>query len=356
LATIENINGMPVSEGTGEILISVIIPVYKVEKYLRRCIDSVLNQTFDNFEVILIDDGSPDGCGAICDHYARLDRRVRVIHKPNEGVSAARNDGIDLAKGRYIAFLDSDDWVHTEYLERLLDIALKTGADIVICDFTKVEDDAEPAIDLNENVRLMSNADAVRLLVRDQDLRMVVPWNKLYKRAIFDGIRFPVGRRFEDEAVVHHYLYKAEKIALTSDRLVFYYLHDGSYMAAPRALTGELQALEAFHERAVFLRSVGFDDLSRMVYKAVFTRYLKAKRKISGSVDPALADSFNNGLVRLRAELRGARFNARFKIFYEAYFLMPALMDRVHRINERIGRKAKMKRMGRVEHKNETSG
>ena len=119
-------------------LISVIVPVYKVEKYLKRCVDSILAQTYPCLEVILVDDGSPDGCPAICDEYAREDRRVRVIHKENGGLSDARNAGIDAAKGKFLGFVDSDDYVHPRFYELLLQALKEEGADIAGCDVKKV--------------------------------------------------------------------------------------------------------------------------------------------------------------------------------------------------------------------------
>ena len=125
--------------------ISVIVPVYKVEKYIHRCVDSILNQTFSDFELILVDDGSPDNCGAICDEYAAKDSRVVVIHQENGGLSAARNAGIDWAfansDSQWLSFIDSDDWVHPEYLQKLLDTAVNNSAEVAFCTLTAFTED-----------------------------------------------------------------------------------------------------------------------------------------------------------------------------------------------------------------------
>ena len=142
-------------------LISVVVPVFKVEGYLNRCVDSVLGQTYDNFELILVDDGSPDRCGEICDEYAGRDQRVRVLHKENSGLSAARNSGIEIARGDYLTFLDSDDWVHELYLERLHNLLITTSSDISVGNFIQtVEEDVE--VDLtNPKIEVLSGLEAL---------------------------------------------------------------------------------------------------------------------------------------------------------------------------------------------------
>lgn len=123
--------------------LSIIVPVYKVEKYLPRCIDSILAQTFGDFELILIDDGSPDGCGRICDEYARKDKRIVVIHQKNMGVSAARNAGLDIARGRYIGFVDSDDWIEPQMYEVMMDAIRENGADMAVCGVRYADEDGK---------------------------------------------------------------------------------------------------------------------------------------------------------------------------------------------------------------------
>ena len=134
-------------------MISIVVPVYKVEKYLNRCVDSILNQTYTDFECILVDDGSPDKCGQICDEYAELDKRIRVIHKENGGLSDARNVGIDAAKGEYILFVDSDDWIHPQLIELTLKIIIKEKADVVSYDYKKVNNAGNlPFYDVDEEI------------------------------------------------------------------------------------------------------------------------------------------------------------------------------------------------------------
>src|SRR5574344_122915 len=146
-------------------LVSIIVPVYKVEPYLKRCLDIILNQTYKNIEIILVDDGSPDKCPQICDEYAKKDNRIIVIHQENGGLSAARNTGLDIAKGEYISFVDSDDWVHLQYIEVLLTSALKENADIIIGNHIRVNNSLIQHEDKYLNIKSYRSLDALNILI-----------------------------------------------------------------------------------------------------------------------------------------------------------------------------------------------
>ena len=179
-------------------LISVIVPVYKVENYLDCCVQSIVNQTYSNLEIILIDDGSPDASGAMCDAWAEKDSRIRVIHQENAGGGAARNAGLDAARGERIAFVDSDDYIAPgcyQYLHTLLE----EGADIAECDFVETErNDAVFGTDAGE-ISFYTPLEAMRCHIRDTAFRQLI-WNKLYRRAIFAQLRYPEGKLNEDIA------------------------------------------------------------------------------------------------------------------------------------------------------------
>lgn len=179
--------------------ISVIVPVYKVERFLPQCVDSILAQTLSDIEVILVDDGSPDRCPAICDEYALKDRRVQVIHQKNGGLSAARNAGIERANGEYLCFIDSDDWISPEYCKRLLDAAISTGADMAACRtvrFSKMQDISFHGVAWQGKIETMGFAD---FLWRQMNRQVEVGvWNRLYHRSIFKTLRFMPGRLHED--------------------------------------------------------------------------------------------------------------------------------------------------------------
>ncbi len=174
--------------------ISVIVPVYKVEKYLRRCVDSILSQSFTDFELLLTDDGSPDNCPAICDNYAAKDSRVRVIHKENGGLSSARNAALNICEGKYICFVDSDDYISPDMFEKLLSAAKNNDCEVAICgQFT--ERDGQISIDEPkvEQLLIFDSDKAIEKLIEDKIINNYV-WDKIYKKYLFDGVRFPDGR------------------------------------------------------------------------------------------------------------------------------------------------------------------
>ena len=202
--------------------ISVIVPVYKVEKYLHECVDSILSQTFRGFELILVDDGSPDNCGAICDEYAGKDARIRVIHQENQGLSGARNSGIDVARGEYITFIDSDDLVDERYLEILMEAA-KDGTDIAICRHREFSD-GDILSEWGEEYASQA-FDAENALIRLYNGSSLVPvnaWGKLFRRELIGESRFPLRRLHEDQAFTPYILYRAKKI-VSCDATLYHY-------------------------------------------------------------------------------------------------------------------------------------
>lgn len=206
-------------------LVSVIVPVYKVEAYLTDCVDSILAQSYTDFELILVDDGSPDGCGAMCDEYAQKDARVRVIHQENSGLSAARNAGMDAAAGEYITFVDSDDVIAPDCLCAMIDIALQTEADIVSGKMTKFSDKGDKlwGEELAEYEYFVEDHCAASLrLYSGSGLLPINACGKLYRSDLLKHLRFPVGRLHEDQAFVPRAVYAAKEIALV-DRALYGY-------------------------------------------------------------------------------------------------------------------------------------
>lgn len=203
-------------------LISIIVPVYNVEKYLNKCVDSILDQTYTNFELILIDDGSPDNCGKICDEYSKKDKRVRVIHKENKGLSDSRNIGMMNAKGKYINFVDSDDYLNKNMIKDLYNLLIKNNADISICAYELLNENEKPKLKLNGKEHIFSSSEAIQELLMSKILTSHC-WNKLYKRELWKEIQFPVGKKFEDIAVMHLVFEKARKIVY-KNKVEYYYL------------------------------------------------------------------------------------------------------------------------------------
>lgn len=197
-------------------MVSVIVPVYCVEDRLRRCVDSILNQTLRDLEVILVDDGSPDGCGAICDEYADRDSRVRVIHKANGGLSSARNAGLEVCRGEYVAFVDSDDWLETDMLQLLLDSCLQYGAQIAECGYRSIYSDrTEDSCPDDGEVLQADGLRAVKGLLEWTDFSTVA-WNKLYLYNVIKNIRYPEGKLHEDEFTTYRIFLQAEKLYLSA--------------------------------------------------------------------------------------------------------------------------------------------
>ena len=209
-------------------LISVIVPVYKVEKYLPRCVDSIINQTYKNLEIILVDDGSPDNCGKICDEYAKKDSRIKVIHKENGGQASARNMALDIAKGEYIGFVDSDDYIKDDMYEELYFRLKNSKSDIACCGrFNVFEDNTENEQFTLSEPLVMDGETAIRRTLM-WDAMDSSPCDKLYKRSIFESIRYPAGKINEDTAIAFKLIEKADKIIHIGKPKYYYFHHKNS--------------------------------------------------------------------------------------------------------------------------------
>ena len=218
-----------------ESLISIIIPVYNVALYLREALDSVINQTYKNLEIIIVDDGSTDESGLICDEYT-FDPRVKVIHQENQGLSGARNTGLDIMQGEYVSFLDPDDAFRPEMLQIMLDAIQKYDADLAVCGYSTCW--TEGRLDnknnnkknyYNDKVELFDSIDAQRRILAGR--MNVVVWNKLYKKYLWDNLRFPVGHVYEDLRVIFYILEKANSVLTIPEVLVYHRKRKGSITA-----------------------------------------------------------------------------------------------------------------------------
>lgn len=211
-------------------LISVIVPVYNVEHYLNRCVDSILAQTYSDLEILLVDDGSTDNSGAICDAYARQDARVQVIHKKNGGLSDARNCGIEHAKGRYFCFVDSDDGIAPQMIEVLYRELLENAADISAVGWKAFDTEAFPSIEEQEaSSKILQPKEAIRQILCSEELGDFA-WNKLYKCSLFQEIQYPYGRMMEDQGTTYKLLDKCQGVAYCPVPLYFYYQRPGSIL------------------------------------------------------------------------------------------------------------------------------
>lgn len=217
-------------------LITVIVPVYKVEHYLRKCIDSILSQTYPNLEIILVDDGSPDSCGQMCDEYAVRDHRITVIHKTNGGLSDARNAGLERMHGKYVTFVDSDDYVSPEYIGNLYAALIQNDADIAVCGEAFVGENPDgstfpmkrPLRDVEGTIN-MTTKEALSCMLH-QDIFDASAWAKLYRSELFSDVRFPVGYAYEDIGTTHRLMLKSRKVTYIGEHLYFYLQREGSIL------------------------------------------------------------------------------------------------------------------------------
>lgn len=247
--------------------ISVIVPVYKVEAYLHRCVDSILSQSFSDFELILVDDGSPDRCGDLCEAYAAMDPRVHVIHRENGGLSAARNSGIDWvfanSESQWLAFVDSDDWVHPEYLRLLWKAVNETGCKVSACGFFRTAGEDFPELRGEDDLTL--SADEYYCEDKARHGVAAVAWNKLYHRSLFEHTRYPVGKLHEDEFTTYKLIYAAETVAAVREDLYAYFQNAQGIMLS-KWKPARLHILEAFLQQMDYAREHG---LERFYRKAV---------------------------------------------------------------------------------------
>ena len=204
-------------------LISIIIPVYKVEKYLEKCIQSLINQTYENLQIILVDDGSPDNCGKICDEYAKKDHRIEVIHKSNGGLSDARNKGLEIAKGEYIGFVDSDDYIEADMYEVLYNLLKQYNADVSICNFYTVSQGKIAIKNAENGIKEYNRIEILKEVLLDNNIQSYA-WNKLYKKELFDEIKYPVGKKYEDIGTTFYLLEKCNKVVVTG-KSEYYYIN-----------------------------------------------------------------------------------------------------------------------------------
>lgn len=247
-------------------LISVIVPIYNVEKYIYRCVDSILAQTFSDFELILIDDESPDKCPKICDRYAEQDERIHVIHQKNGGLSAARNAGIDWvflnSDSQWITFVDSDDWIHPQMLEILYGAVLKYSVSVSICGY-QCTDGSNPQID-----RIYEKIWSPEEFYVQKNVNATVAWGKLYKRECFSKLRYPEGKLHEDEFITYQIIFSHAKIVVVEAPLYAYFQNPTGIMKSewnPKRLDG----LEARREQIDYFKRNHFKKAEIRAAKAM---------------------------------------------------------------------------------------
>ena len=304
-----------------ETAISVIVPVYRVEKYLPACIDSILNQTFTDFELILVDDGSPDRCPEICDETAKRDARVRAIHQANQGLSAARNAGIEAAHGAWLSFVDSDDFLAPDFLETLHDAAVRARADCALCG-VQLTDEAGQKIG-----QLLSVADGVRTgwsiletLCRAPEITYLVAWNKLYRRDVFQTLRYPVGMQNEDTYLAAELFDTVQTVICVSKPMYFYRQRADSIMHTA-VTTRNLDRMWAFEHCFAYFEARGLEALMPDAEKKMFAKLtgvyyrLPKEERQSDAVRQAKKAQWNAAMRLMKQGKLSARALARTLLF-----------------------------------------
>ena len=287
--------------------VSVIVAIYDGKRYLRPCIDSILAQTYAQLEIILVDDGSTDGCGGICDAYGGRDARVKVIHKKNGGLADARNAGIAAATGEFYAFVDGDDYLAPQMIERLLAAQRQADADITICRYVCVDEQGREEKPRHRMPRPFARARTGREVLSGTPLEKtwvywLVSWNKLYRASLFDALRYPVGKLHEDAFIMHRLYYAANRVACCDETLYY-------YVQRPNSITNRRYDAQRLDEAEAFLDWVDLALDKRLGAHAVRAFFYQFEHIIRTSYDRA--ELGDEGVARRRAKLYG-EFKKRF--------------------------------------------
>lgn len=285
--------------------ISIIAPVYQVEKYIGQCIESVINQTFKNFELILIDDGSKDKSGNICDEYAKRDKRIHVVHTENKGAASARNRGLDLATGKYIAFVDGDDYLAENMLDKLYKVITQENCDVVVCDFLNLHANPDKDFSLQLSDSKVSGREILSYLKNQKNYGVwTIVWNKLYKKEILKDLRFPEGKYFEDEIFSDQLYLRCNEVQVISDVLYYHRVLETSTMNTQK-IGNYLDLIDAFQLRInLYLENRLPDDEVYKVLIYMLEPYTKC----------AKADFMGNDKERLKQAKRFIRKSSRILI------------------------------------------
>lgn len=319
--------------------ISIIVPIYNIEHLLPKCVDSILSQTFTNFELILVDDGSTDKCGKLCDEYASTDSRVKVIHKKNGGVASSRNAGLETAEGIYIGFVDNDDYINKYMFETLYYNAITHSSDIVVCDYRNVDEDKHcDTGDFNSDYRLQSfnNIEALDFIYMNKNKpTFIYPWNKLYKRSLFEDIKYEFGNMYDDETVAHKLLYNSKKITYIHSELYYYVKRRGSQINTPFHIK-KFDRIYALKNREVFFRNKKEYDLHQKAlqhYMETFFWYYYMAKSNLRDVNKELKKlkrTFDKSLIYL---LRHKEIGWKQKLMCIVFSIHPLLFELIKNVD-----------------------
>ena len=311
--------------------VSIIVPVYKVEPYLRKCVDSILSQSFSDFELILVDDGSTDNCGLICDEYKEKDSRVRVLHQKNAGLSEARNKGIELAKGTYVMFIDSDDYIEERLVECLYQKIEENSADIAICSVYCVPENRNVNMSGFKNdynpIKSMAYTGreilSVKMFERESWI-WVIACNKLYKRELFSKLRFPKGKIHEDEFMIHKIMLMCDKVIGVPEVSYIYLIREGS-ITGRKINIKRLDYVECLFDRVkCYAEERGFEHIAKKMLEDGVREFRKYYYNVGKKSDKAHKNR-NRELQKLYREAFRTLKRKKIKLdryYYVNYFSM----------------------------------
>ncbi len=309
-------------------LISVIVPVYNVERYLEKCVESVCRQTYKNLEIILVDDGSTDRSGEICDALSKTDARIKVIKKENGGLSDARNAGMEIASGKWWIFVDSDDYIAPNTVETMLRAAVENRCEIAICNMVRIYEDGE----MESFYRPVTESTVWAEEQRFETLKQPSVCNKLFYAELFEGVRFPKGKYYEDTFIYHVLAYRASRIALTGLDGYYYLSRRESILGHPQFTDSYFDFIEAVHERASFLLNHGIsfygDEACLSLYAAVSNAEKNIlKTEENKDLFKKMRREYNEAYLRLISS-KNVGIKQRIRLFLLRY--APALHSKIY--------------------------
>ncbi|MBR3352187.1 MAG: glycosyltransferase family 2 protein [Lachnospiraceae bacterium] len=309
-------------------LVSIIVPVYKTEKYLRKCIDSILKQDYQNIEIIIIDDGSPDNSGRICDEYEKKDNRIKVIHQKNTGLSGTRNLGIDVSKGDYMMFIDSDDYIDESMVSYLMERLTETDADIAMCDYYDVIDEKLFKNNYPVNEFIVNDNSKYDYLFNQYAVVTVIACNKLYRRYVFDNVRYPVGKTHEDEYVIAEILNNAKNVCYSLKPL-YYYVRERTESIMNSFSVKKFDFEFAYNHRKEFFETLGlfqYADLTEYTSVLLMIKRIKEYINLNSEPDRNIVRSKLNYVdTEINKLLKSKYLNLKRRIKLWVYSIIPGL-------------------------------
>lgn len=319
-------------------LISIIVPVYNVSDYIEKCVKSILAQTYENIEIILVDDGSKDDSGNKCEQLKQMDKRIKVIHKENGGLSSARNAGIDIAKGKYLTFIDSDDYVNVDFIKVLYNNLINYKSDISAVSVKKVYNQNQDTHEFNKsNITITEGIEKYYNIYNSKAFVTVVSWNKLYKRKIFENLRYKEGILHEDEEIIHKILSKANRIVYDDAKLYYYFQRNNSIMN--KYNIKRLQIVQSLENRIDYFKEINEDilvDISKYYYLTVLTiNYSFLNKTIPNYID--YKSSLKIKIKNLYREIKNSKYlslNQKIKLKLCVYF--PYLTIMIFNIKKKL--------------------